>query len=110
MIVRSSEAVIKPSRREEFMAILTDLVGTFPDRYPGLVSHVILVDRDDENRVTYQSTWLDADAVAGFAGENWATEPVTFPGEDELLVEPLRLRHFDALEADVPGEDFVPEE
>jgi hypothetical protein len=110
MIVRSSEALVKPDRREEFMRVLTDLVATFPDRYPGLESHAILVDRTDPNRVTYQSTWLDEDAVRGFAGSGWATDPVTFPDEDELLLEPLRLRHFDTVEPDDSAEGFEPQE
>ncbi|HWM35415.1 MAG TPA: antibiotic biosynthesis monooxygenase [Pseudolysinimonas sp.] len=110
MIVRVSEALVKPERREEFMRVLKDLVATFPDRYPGLVSHSILVDREDDTRVAYQSVWLDEDSVAGFAGENWATEPVTFPGEAELLQQPLRLRHFDTAEPDDSAEDFEPEE
>ena len=96
MIVRTSEAWIAPGKRDEFMATLLDLVATFPDRYPGLESHLILVDRTDPDRVMYQSVWHDVDAVRGFAGDSWATEPVTFPGEAELLREPLRLRHFDA--------------
>jgi quinol monooxygenase YgiN len=110
MIVRISEALVKPDRREEFMRVLADLVATFPDRYPGLVSHAILVDRDDDTRVAYQSVWLDEDSVAGFAGEHWASEPVTFPGEDELLQQPLHLRHFDTVEPDDSAEDFEPEE
>ena len=111
MIVRTSEAWIAPGKREEFMTTLVDLVSTFPHRYPGLVSHLTLVDRDDPDRVVYQSVWQDEDSVAGFAGENWATEPVTFPGEDELLREPLRLRHFEAdaeVDAEESLEDFVP--
>lgn len=89
------------------MAILVDLVETFPGRYAGLVAQATLVDRDDPDRVIYQSTWADLDAVRAFAGENWATEPVTFPGESELLREPLRLRHFDTVENE-PLEDFAP--
>jgi quinol monooxygenase YgiN len=110
MIVRSSEAHIVDGKRDDFMATLADMVATFPHRYPGLVSHSILVDRDDPDRVVYQSVWLDQDAVAGFAGDDWATEAVTFPGEAELLREPLRLRHFDTedLEKEESLEDFAP--
>ena len=111
MIVRTSEAHIAPGRRDEFMAVLVDLVATFQDRYPGLVSHSILIDREDADRVVYQSVWLDEDSVRGFAGDDWANEPVTFPGEQELLLEPLRLRHFQT-DADVVEEeeleDFAP--
>jgi heme-degrading monooxygenase HmoA len=113
MIVRTSEAHIAPGKRDEFMATLVDLVATFPHRYPGFVSHLTLVDRTDPDHVVYQSVWQDEDSLAGFAGENWATEPVKFPGEDELLSEPLRLTHFDADDDadDVETlEDFVPSE
>jgi quinol monooxygenase YgiN len=110
MIVRSSEAWVADGRRDEFMATLVDLVATFPDRYPGLVSHLIQVDRTDPDRVVYQSVWQDEDAVRNFAGDDWATEPVTFPGEDDLLREPLRLRHFETrdLEKHEELEDFAP--
>jgi len=110
MIVRSSEAHIRDGKRDEFMATLVDLVATFPGRYPGLVSHSILIDRTDPDRVVYQSVWADQDAVRDFAGNDWATEPVTFPGEEELLREPLRLRHFDTrdLEKQEDLEDFAP--
>ncbi|MEO8261654.1 MAG: antibiotic biosynthesis monooxygenase [Pseudolysinimonas sp.] len=110
MIVRTSEAWIAPGKRDEFMAILVDLVASFPDRYPGLESHRILIDRTDPDRVIYQSVWGDVDAVAGFAGDNWQTEAVTFPGEADLLREPLRLRHFDTrdLQKQEELEDFAP--
>ena len=108
MIVRTSEAWVRPGARDEFMRVLRDMVATFRDRYPGLVTHEIMVDRDDADRVIYRSTWLDEDAVAGFAGDDWATSPVTFPDEQQLLREPLRLRHF--VTDDIPdsGEDFTP--
>ena len=108
MIVRISEAWIAPGKRDEFMAVLLDLVGTFPARFPGLESHAVLVDRDDPDRVIYQSIWLDEESVAGFAGDNWQTEPVTFDGEADLLREPLRLRHFDTIEIQDESEDFAP--
>jgi quinol monooxygenase YgiN len=110
MIVRSSEAHIRDGKREEFMATLVDLVATFAGRYPGLVGHSILIDSTDPDRVVYQSTWADQDAVRDFAGDAWATEPVTFAGEDELLREPLRLRHFETRDVDKQEEleDFAP--
>lgn len=110
MIVRSSEAHIAPGKRDEFMATLVDLVATFPDRYPGLISHLIQIDRTDPDRVIYQSVWADQDAVRNFAGDDWATEPVTFPGEDELLRAPLTLRHFDTRDVakQEETEDFAP--
>ena len=110
MIVRTSEAHIAPGKREEFMATLVDLVATFPDRYPGLVSHLTMVDSSDPDHVVYQSVWVDQDAVAGFAGDDWASEAVTFPGEEDLLVEPLKLRHFEARDTEKQEdlEDFAP--
>ena len=90
------------------MATLVDLVATFKGQYAGLESHDILIDRDDPDRVIYQSRWTDVDAVREFAGDDWATEPVTFPGEAELLREPLRLRHFDMAETHEDSEDFAP--
>jgi heme-degrading monooxygenase HmoA len=111
MIVRTSEAHIAPGKREEFMGTLVDLVATFPDRYPGFVSHLTLVDRADPDHVVYQSVWQDEDSLIGFAGKNWATEPVTFPGEDQLLSEPLRLTHFDTVDdaaEEESLEDFIP--
>lgn len=110
MIVRTSEALVKPDRVDEFMEVLRDLVATFEHRYPGLRSHQILVDRADPTRVIYQSTWLDADSVRGFAGDDWATEAVTFPGEEDLLQQPLVLRHFETIEPDASAEDFAPNE
>jgi quinol monooxygenase YgiN len=108
MIVRTSEAWIAPGKRDEFMATLVDLVDTFPGRYPGLESHSILIDRDDPDRVIYQSIWTDVDAVREFAGDDWATQPVTFPGEDLLLREPLHLRHFELAATRQDTEDFAP--
>ena len=92
------------------MATLVDLVATFKGQYAGLESHDILIDRDDPDRVIYQSRWTDVDAVREFAGDDWATEPVTFPGEDELLREPLKLRHFDTKDSETQEEheDFAP--
>lgn len=110
MIVRTSEAHVKPDRIEEFMEVLRDLVATFEHRYPGLRSHTILVDQTDPTRVVYQSTWLDEDSVRGFAGDDWATDAVTFPGEEELLQAPLVLRHFETVAPDASAEDFEPDE
>lgn len=108
MIVRTSEAHIREGKREEFMRTLHDLVETFPSQFAGFVGHEILVDDDDPDRVVYRSTWRDVDAVAGFAGDDWAVSPVTFPGEEELLRGPLVLRHFTVDPIDPSGEDFAP--
>jgi len=95
MIVRVSEAEVREGREAEFMALLSALVADFPARFEGLVRHEILVDQRDERRVQYTSTWADEEALVDYAGTGWRTSPVTFPGEGELLVRPLTLRHFD---------------
>jgi heme-degrading monooxygenase HmoA len=110
MIVRTSEAHIREGQRDQFMRTLRDLVETFPRQYAGFVSHEILVDQDEPDRVVYRSVWRDRDSVAGFAGDEWQVTPVTFPGEAELLREPLHLRHFEVVEVDDDGEQFTPEE
>jgi len=102
VIIRISEAHVRPDKLEEFMRVLLDLVKTFPEANPGLLSHEVVVDVTDPLRVAYRSEWADEASVAAFAGESWATEPVTFPGEDELLQRPLVLRHFTAREI-TPG-------
>ena len=95
MIVRVSEAEVREGRVAEFMALLTELVADFPSRYEGLVRHEILVDQRDERRVQYTSTWSHEEALVDYAGAEWRSSPVTFPGEDDLLVRPLTLRHWD---------------
>lgn len=94
MITRVSEAVAKPSTLDEFMSRLRELVAGFPARYGGLIDHEILVDLDDPCRVQYVSRWRDEDALIGYAGAGWRHDPVTFPDEQELLAQPLALRHF----------------
>lgn len=42
----------------------------------------------------YVSRWAGEDALIGYTGPAWATDPVTFPDEERYLLEPLRLRHF----------------
>ena len=94
MIVRVSEASLRPERADEFMEILRELVAGFPAAHDGLLDHEILVDRADATRVQYVSRWRDEEAVRAYAGDGWADTPVTFPDEDSYLTEPLRLRHF----------------
>lgn len=93
-IIRLSEAHMRPGRDVEFLEVLRALVATFPETYDGLLSHEVLVDRADPLRVVYRSVWVDDVALVAFAGESWATDPVTFPDEDSYLQGPLVLRHF----------------
>jgi hypothetical protein len=93
-IVRTSEVVVVSDKRAEFLDALTALVADFPARYPGLERHEILVDLEDPCRVRYVSQWRDEGALVEFAGPGWRTDPVTFPGERELLVGGMTLRHF----------------
>lgn len=94
MITRVSEAVVKPGKLDEFTSRLHELVGGFPVTYDGLIDHEVLIDLDDPLRIQYVSRWRDEEALAGFGGATWRSDPVTFPGETELLVQPLTLRHF----------------
>ncbi|GAA3621864.1 antibiotic biosynthesis monooxygenase [Lentzea atacamensis] len=94
MITRVSEALVKAGREQEFVERVRDLVKTFPETYEGLLAHQVLVDLDDPQKVQYVSRWRDEQALEGYAGPNWRTDPVTFPDEDEYLRQPLKLRHF----------------
>lgn len=97
MIVRVSEAHVRAGMAEEFVAALTDLVGSFPDTYAGLLSHDVLVDSADSLRVQYVSRWADEASLVAYAGKAWATTPVTFPDEDRFLTGPLSLAHYDVV-------------
>ncbi|MET9231390.1 antibiotic biosynthesis monooxygenase family protein [Lentzea sp. NPDC003310] len=94
MLTRVSEALVKPGREEEFVARVRELVAGFPTTYEGLLGHEVLVDLDDPRRVRYVSRWRDEQALEDYAGAGWRTDPVTFPDEDEYLLQPLTLRHF----------------
>lgn len=94
MLTRVSEAFVRPGREREFVERVRALVETFPVKYDGLLGHDVLVDADDPRRVQYVSRWRDEQALVAYAGPNWRTDPVTFPDEDEFLVQPLTLRHF----------------
>lgn len=100
MIVRVSEAHLRDGVEQEFLALLLDLVSPFPERYPGLVRHEVLVDDADPRRVQYVSAWSDEEALEGYAGADWRTSPVTFPDEERFLTRPLELRHFAAVDID----------
>jgi len=97
MILRVSEAEVREGREAEFLMLLRALVADFPERYEGLVRHEVLVDQQDRRRVQYSSLWRDDAALEAYAGIHWRSNPVTFPGEEELLVGPLTLRHLDVL-------------
>ncbi|MFF8832822.1 antibiotic biosynthesis monooxygenase family protein [Streptomyces sp. NPDC015131] len=92
MIIRVSEARVRPGRFEDFHEMLVSAVSGFPGRHPGLVDHEILLAPPDT--VLYVSRWRGEQDLAGYAGEHWRDQPVMLPGEDEYLVEPLRVRHF----------------
>lgn len=94
MIVRVSEAHVREGMEEEFLAVLRELVATFSGRYRGLLRHDVLVDLDEPGRVHYVSEWADEAALIAYAGQDWRTQPVTFPDEDRFLRRPLALRHF----------------
>lgn len=102
MIVRVSEAHVREGMEQEFLAVLRELVATFPGRYRGLLRHDVLVDLDDPCRVQYVSEWEDESALAAYAGGDWRTQPVTFPDEERFLRRPLVLRHFTSRLPDHP--------
>ena len=79
------------------MTLLLNLVAEFPQRYPGLFRHEVLVDRADPLRVQYLSVWSDEAALVNYAGERWQSDPVTFPEEERFLAEPLALHHFETV-------------
>jgi len=67
VIVRISEASVRPGMLSAFRAAVLDEVRTYPSVHAGLER---------------------------FAGPDWRNAPVTFDGEDDYLLEPLRVRHF----------------
>ena len=102
-IVRTCEVYIIDGKVEEFMSELYALVATFPGTYEGLEHHEVLIDRADPRRLIYRSRWRDEAALVGFAGPQWETEPVRFPGEEDLLVDGMHLRHFTVDDAIAPA-------
>lgn len=94
MIIRVSEAFVRSSELDNFLSALHDLVADFPARHPGLIGHEVLVDLEDSCRVQYVSRWRDENALISFAGVSWRTDPITFPGESTMLLQPLIVRHF----------------
>lgn len=94
MIVRVSEAHVRDGLADEFLALLRELVASFPEQYDGLHRHDVLVDLADPSRVQYVSEWAGEAALVAYAGDDWRTQPVTFPDEERFLRQPLELRHF----------------
>ncbi|MFF4585663.1 antibiotic biosynthesis monooxygenase family protein [Streptomyces sp. NPDC001388] len=92
MIIRVSEARVRPERFEAFRDMIVSAVREFPSRYPGLVDHEVLVAPPDS--LLYVSRWRSEQDLVGYAGEGWHDQPVVLPGEDEYLVAPLQVRHF----------------
>ena len=81
---------------EEFKAAVLDEVRGYPQSNSGLLSDELLVHDGDMPVLIYVSRWTDESALEAFAGPGWRTDPVTFPGEDGYLTEPLKVRHFEA--------------
>ncbi|MGN9793003.1 antibiotic biosynthesis monooxygenase family protein [Streptomyces sp. OZ13] len=92
MIIRVSEAHVRPERFEAFRDMIVSAVREFPGRYPGLVDHEVLL--APPGSLLYVSRWRSEEDLAAYAGENWRDQPVVLPGEDEYLVAPLQVRHF----------------
>ncbi|MFF9017183.1 antibiotic biosynthesis monooxygenase [Streptomyces sp. NPDC014870] len=93
MIVRVSEARVRPERFDAFRDMIVSAVREFPDRYPGLVDHEVLL--APPHSLLYVSRWRGEEDLVHYAGEKWREQPVVLPGEDEYLLEPLRVRHFE---------------
>ncbi|EFL12873.1 predicted protein [Streptomyces sp. C] len=92
VIIRVSEARVRPDRFEAFRDMIVSAVRGFPGRYPGLVDHEVLLAPPDS--LLYVSRWRSERDLVGYAGEQWRERPVVLPGEEEYLVAPLRVRHF----------------
>ncbi|MEU9143927.1 antibiotic biosynthesis monooxygenase [Streptomyces sp. NPDC048349] len=92
MIIRVSEARVRPDRFQAFHDMLVAAVREFPSRYPGLLDHEVLL--APPTSVLYVSRWRSEQDLAGYAGEGWRDQPVVLPGEEGYLVAPLQVRHF----------------
>ncbi|MFJ3586737.1 antibiotic biosynthesis monooxygenase family protein [Streptomyces sp. NPDC090127] len=92
MIIRVSEARVRPGRFQEFHDMIVSAVSEFPSRYPGLVDHEVLIAPPDA--LLYVSRWRGEEDLVGYAGEQWRDQPVVLPGEDAYLLAPLQVRHF----------------
>ncbi|QGV78864.1 antibiotic biosynthesis monooxygenase [Streptomyces ficellus] len=92
MIIRVSEARVRPERFEEFRDMIVSAVREFPAQHPGLLDHEVLLGPPDS--LLYVSRWRGERDLAAYAGEHWRDQAVVLPGEDEYLLAPLRVRHF----------------
>ncbi|MFF5446201.1 antibiotic biosynthesis monooxygenase [Streptomyces sp. NPDC012888] len=92
MIIRVSEARVRPDRFDAFRDMIVAAVRDFPDLHPGLVAHEVLLAPPDS--LLYVSRWRGEEDLVAYAGEHWRDQPVVLPGEDEYLLAPLRVRHF----------------
>jgi heme-degrading monooxygenase HmoA len=92
VIIRVSEARVRPERFDAFRDMIVSAVREFPGRYPGLVDHEVLLAPPDS--LLYVSRWRSEQDLVDYAGEGWRDQPVVLPGEDEYLVAPLQVRHF----------------
>ncbi len=92
MIIRISEAQVRPERFEAFRAWIVDAVRDWPERYEGLIGHEVLL--APPNSLLYVSRWRGEEDLVAYAGEKWREQPVQLPGEEEYLLAPLQVRHF----------------
>ncbi|MFJ5774631.1 hypothetical protein [Streptomyces sp. NPDC093094] len=92
MIVRVSEAHVRPELFDAFREMIVSAVRDFPGRHPGLVDHEVLL--APPHSLLYISRWRGEEDLVEYAGENWRDQPVVLPGEDTYLVEPLKVRHY----------------
>ncbi|MDN3024136.1 antibiotic biosynthesis monooxygenase [Streptomyces sp. S.PB5] len=92
VIIRVSEARVRPERFDAFHEMIVSAVREFPGHYPGLMDHEVLLAPPDS--LLYVSRWRSEEDLAGYAGENWRDQPVVLPGEEEYLLGPLQVRHF----------------
>ncbi|MGW7433480.1 antibiotic biosynthesis monooxygenase [Streptomyces sp. NPDC054861] len=92
MIIRVSEARVRPERFDAFHRLIVSAVREFPGRYAGLVDHEVLLAPPDS--LLYVSRWRGEEDLVAYAGGDWRDQPVVLPGEEEYLLAPLRVRHF----------------
>ncbi|MFD7628288.1 antibiotic biosynthesis monooxygenase [Streptomyces sp. NPDC059851] len=92
VIIRVSEARVRPERFEAFREMIVSAVRAFSGRYPGLVQHEVLL--SPPGALLYVSRWHSEQDLIGYAGEHWRDQPVVLPGEEEYLLAPLQVRHF----------------
>ncbi|MFD4240448.1 antibiotic biosynthesis monooxygenase family protein [Streptomyces sp. NPDC058525] len=106
VIIRVSEARVRPGRFEAFHDMIVSAVSEFPGRYPGLVDHEVLLAPPDS--LLYVSRWRSEQDLVDYAGEQWRDQPVVLPGEEEYLVAPLQVRHFTSASLGAAGRSADP--